>query len=451
MNKKFILLLIFIISLTIYTKASDTKASEKPLSLDDCINCALENNSAVDVAEKQVEVSHAKVDEILAERYPTIYAIGSASQYHYQSGYQNFTLSKPLPFGTDINQIALDSDNFDAVLAVEMNQIIYDGGAVNIKLITARLEEENEKIKLQSVKENLSYKVKLAFYSALKAKDQLLLSEENIRASKDHLKLTEALFESGFVPQVDKVSAEIALTKAEMLSSQAQNEYDKSLNNLNSAMGRGMEEAIEIYSDNSFTPVNTDEKILLKKAITGRFEIRQLNLALSQQKDSISAIEALIKPTINVITGYAVRNDNSMGRKGFYIELGLSMPIFNVRDRAEMDKVNASTEQVKKQKELVETNIELEVKNALLDLKSAESCIEIAEKEVDLSLLQLQISEGKYKQGAGAIMEVTASQLNLTKSKTDYINAIYNYKIALATVEHVANIKIEDVQQKTDK
>ena len=47
-------------------------------------------------------------------------------------------------------------------------------------------------------------------------------------------------------------------------------------------------------------------------------------------------------------------------------------------------------------------------------------------------------------------MEVTNSQLNLMKSKTDYINAIYNYKIALATVEHVANIKIEDVQQKND-
>lgn len=446
MNKKIILLLaIFIFFLPAYIKAS-----EKSLTLEECINFAMMNHSSIEVAQKQIDVTGANIKEINAAKYPRIYVLGSARKCEYQTGYMDFSLSPPNPNLTDGKQIYLNSDNFDASMAVEVSQIVYDGGDRHIKLIAAQLEKENAEINMESVKEDVSYKVKVAFYSALKSKDQFRLSGENVKTGEEHLKLAKALFDAGFVPQVDTVTAEVALTKASMLFSQAQNEYNKSINNLNTAMGRELEETIDIYGDSSYVPLHIDEKSVMERAVTGRCEIRQINLALSNQQDSVSNIEALIKPTINANAGYIVRNNNSIGRKGFYFEVGLNLPIFNVADRAELEKIQAKTAEAEKQKELLISAVKLEVKNALLDLNSAESCIEIAEKEVDLALLQLQISEGKYKQGAGTIMEVTNSQLNLMKSKTDYINAIYNYKIALATVEHVANIKIEDVQQKND-
>jgi outer membrane protein TolC len=438
MNKKIILLL----SIFIFFLPSYIKASEKSLTVDECIIFALENNSSIKIAQKQLDGNYAKIKEINAGKYPRINVFGIARKCNYQTGYMDFSLSPPSPSLTDDKQIYLNSDNFDTSMTLEVSQIVYDGGDRHIKLIAANLEKENAEINIEAVKEDVSYKVKLAFYSALKTKDQFLLSGENVKTGENHFKLAKALFDSGLVPQVDTVTAEVALTKAKMLFSQAKNEYDKSLNNLNTAMGRELEESIEIYGNNSYVPLSIDEKLIEEKAINSSFGMRQINLALSQQEDSISNIEGLIKPTINANAGYVVRNNNSIGKKGFYFEVGLNLPIFNVADRAEMEKFQAKTEEVKKQKELLERTIKLEVKNSLLDLKSAESYIEIAEKEVELSLLQLQIAEGKYKQGAGTIMEVTNSQLNLMKSKTDYINAIYNYKIALATVEHVANIKV---------
>jgi outer membrane protein TolC len=273
------------------------------------------------------------------------------------------------------------------------------------------------------------------------------LAQENVKAVEEHLKLSKKLFELGIVPEVDAVTAEVGLAKATMLLNQSKNEYEKSLGNLKLAMGIDINQTIDIEENNDYIPVKIDENNAMNKALENRAENKMLNSSRNLQ-NNINGTETAFAPTISAHTGYIVRNDDSMGRKNFYVELGISFPIFNIPGyKAKEERIKAVMEQIEKQKELLTQKIKLDVKNSLIDLKSAGENVSVSIQEIEVASRGLKISDGKYKAGVGTIMELMEAQLNLMKAKTDYLDSLYNYKIAIATVEHMVGVNIKDIEK----
>jgi len=357
-------------------------------------------------------------------------------------------LKDPVPGITDFPSINLSREDLDAELNIGLEQLLYDGGRTEAVVMSAEMEEENYRMKLEEARDDVAYNVALAFYSALKAKEKLKLSEENIKGAEENLKLAQALFNEGLVPEVDAVTAEVALAKAKTLSNQARNEYDKATGNLNMAMGCNITDSLELKGDVTYIPFEIDEEKAIEKALSSRTELNRLDLFLEGKEAGLNIAEMAFSPTISANAGYIIRDSDSMGKRDFYVGLGVNFPVFNIAEyRAKSERALATLEEGKKQRQLLEQQITLEVHNALLDLKSSQQNIEITQEEVELAELSLKISRGRYEQGLGTILELTQSQLNLMKAQADYTDSVYNYKIALLTVENAMGSKIEDLEK----
>lgn len=443
--KNIFIFMIFSFILTIVQiKGSENIEDLEPLSLEECIKIALENNLLIDIAEGDLEISSAGVMEAKSKKYPSIKIGGSISQYTYQTGFCNVTLAEPLPGVSEFPSMSLEREDWDAELFLEIEQLIYDGGRTGIDITRAKLEQENYKIKLTLAKEEIKYKSQLAFYSTLKAREKLKLSEENVKNGEEHIKLAEALFQEGLVPEVDAITAAVALSRAQMLCNQAKNEYDKSTGNLNLIMGRDINNPVNLTGNITYEPLELNEELISEKALLERIEVKQLDLASSEEQFNVA--QASFAPTISAHAGYILRDEDSMGRKNFYVGLGINFPVFNIPEyKAKVEKAEALIEQGKAQKELLKNQIKLEVHNALLDLESIQENAELAGKEVELAMLSVEIAEGKYKEGVGTILELTNSQLNLLKAQTDYLDSVYNHKMAIATLEYVTGCDMEEL------
>jgi len=82
----------------------------------------------------------------------------------------------------------------------------------------------------------------------------------------------------------------------------------------------------------------------------------------------------------------------------------------------------------------------LEIKNAYLNLQEAESQISVSQKLIEQAGENFRISEERYRERVGTSTEVLDAQTLLTKSKSEYANALGDYNINLARLQRAMGI-----------
>jgi outer membrane protein TolC len=82
----------------------------------------------------------------------------------------------------------------------------------------------------------------------------------------------------------------------------------------------------------------------------------------------------------------------------------------------------------------------LGVRQAYLDLEISRESIAVAEEAVRSSQEDLRLAEERYKIGEGTILEVIDAQVNLTRSRTDQVAAIYDRRLAVSALRNAIGI-----------
>jgi len=88
----------------------------------------------------------------------------------------------------------------------------------------------------------------------------------------------------------------------------------------------------------------------------------------------------------------------------------------------------------------VKDQIALEVKNSSLYLREAEKHIFVAKKAIEQAEENFRINKERYKEQVATSTDVIDAQTLLTKTKSDYFNALSSYNIALAILERSMGI-----------
>jgi outer membrane protein TolC len=96
--------------------------------------------------------------------------------------------------------------------------------------------------------------------------------------------------------------------------------------------------------------------------------------------------------------------------------------------------------QVKNTLENVKDRIALEVKNAFLLLKEAEKHIMVAQVAIEQAEENFRMNEERFREHVATSTDVIDAQTLLTKTKSDYYNALSEYNIALARLERAMGV-----------
>ena len=81
------------------------------------------------------------------------------------------------------------------------------------------------------------------------------------------------------------------------------------------------------------------------------------------------------------------------------------------------------------------------MQQAYLNLKEAEERLPAAELAVKQAEENLELANGRYEAGVGNPIEVTDAQVGLSNAKLSYIQALYDYKVALASLERAMGVR----------
>ncbi len=106
-----------------------------------------------------------------------------------------------------------------------------------------------------------------------------------------------------------------------------------------------------------------------------------------------------------------------------------------------MDEARANLDVLKANEETLRQGIFLEVKQAWLNLQEAADRIVTAEVIVRQAAENLELADGRYAAGVGNPIEVTDALVAQSNAKTNFIAALYDYKMAQATMEKATGEK----------
>jgi outer membrane protein len=330
---------------------------------------------------------------------------------------------------------------------VTLNQLITDFGRTTNLISSAKLQDKAQNANGLATTEDIVLATDQAFYNALQAEALLKVAQQTVttRQSVQHQidELTKSKLKSG----LDLSFADVNLSQAKLLLLDAQNNVDSTIAALTAVLGFDKQINYELTDDTTPLPApSPDVDVLINTAIQQRPDLQSLTYSQQAAEKFHRAQRDQLLPTINAlgIAGVTpVRPDCFGGCFPNYfvsswygaVGVNMSVPIFNgFLFTAEASEANNRAKAAAENTRDLRDQVVRDVRTAWLATNTAFRRVGVAAELAKQADLSLNLAQGRYQLGLGSIVELSQAQLQQTDAAIGYVNAQYQYRLSLSTL-----------------
>ena len=332
---------------------------------------------------------------------------------------------------------------------VVFSQLITDFGRTVNLVSSSKLLEKAQNANALATTEDIVLATDQAFYNALQAQALLKVAQQTVTTRGSVENQINELTKSKLKSTLDLAFAQVNLSQAKLLLLDAQNNVDSTLAALTAVLGFDKQVQFEL-SDNDAPspPPPPDVDVLINTALQQRPDLQALTYDEQAAEKFRRAQRDQLLPTISAlgIAGVSpVRPDcfssgpcsPSYFISSWYGAIGVNVnvPIFNgflfTAEASEAKyRANAATQSTRDLRDRVVRD----VRTAWLSTNTAfqrEGVAAELAKEADLGL---SLAQSRYQLGLGSVVELSQAQLQQTDAAIGYVNAQYQYRLSLSTL-----------------
>jgi outer membrane protein TolC len=413
-------------------KVLTLEAKQKELTVDDSVRNALENHPSITSAREKVGAQAAVLRQQFAAYYPTISNTNTV-----RDGTQSGS-------GGAANSFA----QFSIQSQISGSFTLYNFGKREGAVQSARETLSATQYNLKTTADTVVLGVKQAYYSYLQAITLVRVREETVRDRELIVRQAQAFFDVGTRAKIDLVRAQSNLFSAQSDLIAAQNTMRVSWVTLKNAMGLPdfPEQAVvsipaaqvENFSATTF-PLSLEQS--RNQAFGVRPELQSFDAQLRAQDQIIATNRRGHLPDVLLDANYGGRSkfasSSFLGavplQDTWQAQLSLNIPIFDgFRTTYKVEESVRTYYSIRAQAEQQKQQVALEVEQGYANVGSAQERIKATRAAEQAAKENLELANGRYQVGVGSIIEVTDAQALYVTAEVDYVNSLYNYKIAEA-------------------
>jgi len=408
--KKIIIVLVFL-SLFIL------QGSAEILTLQQCIENALENDSSIIQEKLRIEALELKIKQIKTNFLP------------------DATLSQGISYSDTSGK-----ESYSTRLGV--NYTINDGGLRNNELDIAKLNVEREKQEYNRLKNNIIFNISELYYRIQQKKQGIDLQNTILERRKKDLILIRLKYHAGKESLQAVNESETSFKEAEYRKLKEERELGNIYFEINTAMGKDLNYKFDVFEEKiSFTPFNSDD--ILNLSIENRPEIQKLliseNINLLNKKN----IYANYKPKLSASMSESLGGKEIFKNDSFSASLSLSYKLYdggkkNILLEESANSVKATENEIKKLKD----DIVIEVFNALKNYELAYAKYQIDELILKAKKDIYLLTKLKYEQGSETYFVFQNKENDLSQAEYNHVSSLYNFRTSLLTLQKVAGGKL---------
>ena len=401
------------------------------LSLEECIEIALEAQPAIQATLYDYAAARARVREALAPLLPQLSGSVTANRSH-------TTVVPTTQVGGRTVTVQISRQPADTFLAqVQLSQLLFDFGKTLAATQVARklAEVSAEGVELQ--RQLIALTVKEAYTNILLAQRLIRVQEQSVERAELNLSSAKGFYDVGTQPLSTVVRAEVDVANAKVDLINARNALRTARVALNTAMAIDASTQTEIKDNLEYEPTTIDRAALRAEALRQSPEYRQAKLQSSAAAAGVQVATRNFLPNVSGTGSYG----GSQLDLNTNWSLGLAFT-WNIFDGgnliAALDEAKANHGAANARVKVAELTLIQNLEQAEIAVEAAQERIQAARVATTSSQENFRLAQGRFDVGVGTILELTDAQLALTQSQNTEAQALADYRIALAQLDRAA-------------
>lgn len=399
--------------------------SQPQLTLDDCLKQAFETSNLIKISKIDARHAGKKFAEAKAQRLPRINLsgmytrIGEVTSFSIPMG-QNGE-SRTFQFGTQ-NRMNLD---------VKMEFTAFSWGRISGSI---QMSESGIKISDLQHRQQVLHttdQVLRAFYALLLNQEVIKLHQMNVQRAEKHYQVTKTRFESGYIPKLEYLRAQVQVMNAGTTREEATGNLKKSKLFLAKLIGSA-DADIEVDGAFERPPVSYSQTELTERALAARTDLQILQIRQNMSEDEITIARSGNKPNLFLFSGYNVQNgfdpmDPNRFIDNWNVGAQVVIPLFDgfaTSNKVQQAKLNLQSAQLQEQE--IRQMIRLQIQQTIITVEQTRDKIINQAKNIDLARETLRVAETQYQNGHISSLEVLDAQQMLSQAELLHTQAIFN-------------------------
>jgi outer membrane protein TolC len=195
-------------------------------------------------------------------------------------------------------------------------------------------------------------------------------------------------------------------------------------------------EKSEVLKDYTFVPYEYKFQDVLDLANEQRPDLKSFIATYSAMQEALKYTKREYFPDLTGKVGYTHRNTNYFVSNGMSFSASLDFPTINIMNtKHKIDESKAQLDVAMDNVNLAKQNIYFEVQNAYVNLLQIEKRIPLMAVKVRQTLENFELADGRYAVGLGNFIELQDAKNNYNKAQQAYVQTVFDYNIAKATLE----------------
>jgi outer membrane protein len=403
-------------------------AVQTPLTLWNVVDRALCDNPQTRTAWANAKASAARVGAARSAYLPTLSASGSVSRNRANAGTRvgDASLSGTTSYNAE-----------NASLAA--GYLLYDFGARDAILDSAVQTLAASNFTQDATLQRVFLSALQAYYQLFGARAAVAAAAQAERASLESLNAASARYDAGTATPADKLQAQTAYSQAQLNRIQAEGNARNAEGALANVMGLDANRPLQYVAPMLKAPEDKFEQDLAQLISDARRRRPDLAAAEAQLKAAqanVQAVRAANMPTVSLAAG--TNYSGSSLSDSFHsqsIGISLSIPLFTgYNSTYQIRAAQAQAESQAAQRDSVRLQVALDVWQAYQNLSTGIQAVRSSSDLVASATESARVALGRYKAGAGTIIDLVTAQSTLASARQQNIQARYSLYIYQATL-----------------
>ncbi len=328
-------------------------------------------------------------------------------------------------------------------LSLSLQQPLFTFNTLKANLNRAEINLEKAQRNYGSASRDIIYNVTAGFFQLYQARESVEIAREKVKQTQNSYTTAQNKFKAGLIAEVEALQLEVDLASSKNDLLNAERNLSEAKNNFKVLIGLKLSDSIDVSAKLEYHPINVNLTEAVNYALANRSELKNSEADIELSKMSVNEINSQGNISAMISANYGINKDDNKFREIFNqfdgsrsITFSVHVPVLDWGEnsrRVEAAEANLSLDKLsyENQKEVITKEI-MEVVNRI---NSARARVEALSKSVELAQKSFDISLQRFQSGNITSFELQQMQLRLTDAKTNSLNALIDYKLAVADLE----------------
>jgi outer membrane protein len=415
------------------------------LTLEESIEIALRDNDEIKAMEEKRRGAKYSVMESVGNFLPSV---NFSTTYSRAEGGREFDFpiatradlnTGEILYETSVRTSFLEEEAHDTKL--ELVQPLFQGGALWNQLGLARAQKRAAEHELMAKRNEIALRVQEAYYGILEAEKMLETMEEAVRLAQEHVRVAQALYETGMTGRAETLRADVLLSSTLQDRLRAENSLTVARRAFNSLLNRDLDQVVSLEEAQGLAVLDLTLDECIHNTFAQNPELRGFQEQLNAAGRSVGLARSGFLPKVNLIFDYGWHEEEYRfdPDSDFWMLMGVaSWDLFSgSRNVARYKQSKAGYRQVEHELEAYRDGLRLRVTQTYLSLEEARNALDLAQRALASAEENYRVTEASYREGLATQIDEIDAQVTLTEARVTHAQTQYEMYKAQARLENL--------------